>query len=60
MGAEQSKATVAEIVSKYPLSKHERRVAGRVVVANADPSFMDLIVFKYSPIEKGIQCIQDG
>jgi precorrin-3B C17-methyltransferase len=57
---EQSKAIVAEIVSKYPLSKHERRVAGRVVFANADPSFMDLIVFKHNPIEKGIQCIQDG
>ncbi len=57
---EQSKAIVAEIVSKYPLSEHERRVAGRVVFANADPSFMDLIVFKHNPIEKGIQCIQDG
>ncbi len=57
---EQSKAIVAEIVSKYPLSEHERRVAGRVVFANADPSFMDLIVFKHNPIEKGIQSIQDG
>ena len=57
---EQSKAIVAKIVSKYPLSEHERRVAGRVVFANADPSFMDLIVFKHNPIEKGIQCIQDG
>ncbi|MGB3459248.1 MAG: precorrin-3B C(17)-methyltransferase [Halobacteriota archaeon] len=57
---EQSKAIVADIVSKYPLSEHERRVAGRVVFANADPSFMDLIVFKHNPIEKGIQCIQDG
>jgi precorrin-3B C17-methyltransferase len=57
---EQSKAIVAEIVSKYPFSEHERRVAGRVVFANADPSFMDLIVFKHSPIERGIQCIQDG
>jgi precorrin-3B C17-methyltransferase len=57
---EQSKAIVAEIVSKYPLSEHERRVAGRVVFANADPSFMDLIVFKHNPIEKGIQCIQEG
>nr|QNO57634.1 siroheme synthase [Methanosarcinales archaeon ANME-1 ERB7] len=57
---EQSKAIVADIVSKYPLSKHERRVAGRVVFANADPSFIDLIVFKHNPIEKGIQCIQDG
>ncbi len=57
---EQSKAIVADIVSKYPLSEHERRVAGRVVFANADPSFMDLIVFKHNPIEKGIQCIQHG
>lgn len=57
---EQSKAIVAEIVSKYPLSEYERRVAGRVVFANADPSFMDLIVFKHNPIEKGIQGIQDG
>ncbi|RCV65143.1 precorrin-3B C17-methyltransferase [Methanophagales archaeon] len=57
---EQSKAIVAEIVSQYPLSEHERRVAGRVVFANADPSFMDLIVFEHNPIEKGIHCIQDG
>ncbi|KAF5436204.1 precorrin-3B C17-methyltransferase [Candidatus Methanophagaceae archaeon] len=57
---EQSKAIVADIVSKYPLSEHERRVAGRVVFANADPSFMDLIVFKHNPIKKGIQSIQDG
>ncbi len=56
----QSKAIVAKIVSKYPLSEHERRVAGRVVFANADPSFMDLIVFKHNPIERGIQCIHDG
>lgn len=57
---EQSKAIVADIVSKYPLNDYERRVAGRVVFANADPSFMDLIVFKHNPIEIGIQCIHNG
>lgn len=59
---ELSKAIVADIVSKYPgsLSEHERRVAERVVFANADPSFLDLLVFKRHPVEKGIQCIKNG
>lgn len=61
---ERSKAIVAEIVSKYSgsLSEHERRVVERVVFANAnaDPSFLDSLVFSHSPVEKGIQCIRDG
>ncbi|MCW3134755.1 MAG: precorrin-3B C(17)-methyltransferase [Methanophagales archaeon] len=59
---ELSKAIVGDIVSKYPgsLSEHERRVAERVVFANADPSFLDSLVFKHNPVEKGIQCIKDG
>ncbi|MCK4475382.1 MAG: precorrin-8X methylmutase [Methanophagales archaeon] len=59
---EKSKAIVEDIVSKYPgsLSEHERRVAERVVFANADPSFLDLLSFKHHPVEKGIQCIKAG
>jgi len=59
---EKSKAIVEDIVSKYSgsFSEHEQRVAGRVVFANADPSFLDLLVFKHNPVEKGIRCIKDG
>ena len=59
---ELSKAIVRDIVSKYQgsLSDIEKRVAGRVVFANADPSFLDLLVFKHHPVEKGIQCIKEG
>ncbi len=57
---EKSKAIVEDIVSKYSGSEHERRVAGRVVFANADPSFLDLLVFKHNPVEKGIRSIKDG
>lgn len=59
---EKSKTIVGDIVSKYSgsLSEHERRVAGRVVFANADPSLLDLLVFKHSSVEKGIQCVKDG
>ena len=58
---EQSKEIVKDIVSKYSgsLSEHEKRVAGRVVFANADPSFLDLLVFKHNPVETGIQCIKE-
>lgn len=59
---EQSKAIVKDIVSKHSgsLTARERRVAGRVVFANADPSLLDLLVFNHSPVEKGIQCIKGG
>jgi len=59
---EKSKAIVRDIVSKYPgsLSDTEKRVAGRVVFANADPSFLDLLVFNHHPVETGIQCIKEG
>ncbi len=59
---EQSKAIVKDIVSKHSgsLTARERRVAGRVVFANADPSLLDLLVFNHSPVEKGIQCIKEG
>ncbi|MGB2728823.1 MAG: precorrin-3B C(17)-methyltransferase [Halobacteriota archaeon] len=57
---EKSKAIVEDIVSKYSGSEHERRVAGRVVFANADPSLLDLLVFNNNPVEKGIRCIKDG
>ena len=42
------------------ISHLEKRVAERVVFANADPSFLDLLVFKHHPIETGIRCIKDG
>ena len=61
---EKSKAIVRDIVSKYrgslSLSDLEKRVAGRVVFANADPSFLDLLVFRHHPVETGIRCIKDG
>ncbi len=59
---EKSKAIVGDIVSKYSgsLSEHERRVVERVVFANADPSFLDVLVFKHNPVEKGIRSIKDG
>ena len=61
---EKSKAIVRDIVSKYQgslsLSDLEKRVAGRVVFANADPSFLDLLVFRHHPVETGIRCIKDG
>jgi len=59
---EKSKAIVEDIISKYSssLSEHEQRVAGRVVFANADPSFLDSLVFKHNPVEKGILSIKDG
>ncbi len=59
---EKSKAIVRDIVSKYPgsLSDSEKRVAGRVVFANADPSFLDLLVFNHHPVETGIRCIKEG
>ncbi len=59
---EKSKAIVEDIVSKYSgsLSEHERRVVERVVFATADPSFLNLLVFKHLSVEKGIQCIKDG
>jgi len=61
---EKSKAIVRDIVSKYQgslsLSDLEKRVAGRVVFANADPSFLDLLVFKHHPVETGIRCIKNG
>ncbi len=59
---EKSKAIVRDIVSKYPgsLSDSEKRVAGRVVFANADPLFLDLLVFNHHPVETGIRCIKEG
>ena len=61
---EKSKAIVRDIVSKYrgslSLSDLEKRVAGRVVFANADPSFLDLLVFRHHPVETGIRCIKNG
>lgn len=59
---EKSKAIVDDIMSKYPgsLSEIEKRVAGRVVFANADPSFLDLLVFNHHPVETGIRCIKEG
>lgn len=59
---EKSRAIVEDIISKYPgsFSEHERRVAERVVFANADPSFLDLLVFKHNPVERGIECIKEG
>ncbi|MFZ2071887.1 MAG: precorrin-3B C(17)-methyltransferase [Halobacteriota archaeon] len=59
---EKSKAIVEDIISKYSgsFSEHERRVAERVVFANADPSLLDLLVFKHNPVETGIQCIKEG
>ena len=59
---EKSKAIVRDIVSKSSgsFSEHEQRVARRVVFANADPSFIDMLEFKHKPVEKGIQCIKDG
>ena len=61
---EKSKAIVRDIVSKYrgslSLSDLEKRVARRVVFANADPSFLDLLVFRHHPVETGIRCIKDG
>jgi precorrin-3B C17-methyltransferase len=58
----KSKAIVGDIVSKHSgsFSEHERRVAERVVFANADPSLLDLLVFNHNPVEQGIQCIKDG
>jgi len=58
---EKSKAIVGNIISKYSssLSEYERRVVERVVFANADPSFLDLLVFKHNPVEVGIRCIKD-
>lgn len=59
---EQSKAIVKDIVSKHSgsLTARERRVAGRVVFANADPSLLDLLVFSGNPVETGIRCIKEG
>ncbi|MBE0515840.1 MAG: precorrin-3B C(17)-methyltransferase [Methanophagales archaeon] len=59
---EKSKAIVEDIVSKHSgsFSEHERRVAERVVFANADPSLLDLLVFTHNPVEKGIECIKEG
>ena len=42
------------------ISHLEKRVAGRVVFANADPSFLDLLVFRHHPVETGIRCIKNG
>lgn len=58
----KSKAIVGDIVSKHSgsFSEHERRVAERVVFANADPSLLDLLVFTHNPVEKGIECIKEG
>lgn len=59
---EQSKAIVKDIVSKHSgsLTALERRVAGRVVFANADPSLLDVLVFSGNPVETGIPCIKEG
>ncbi len=59
---EKSKAIVGDIVAKYSgsLSEHERRVVERVVFANADPSLLNLLVFKHSSVEKGMQCVKEG
>ena len=59
---EKSKAIVEDIISKYSgsFSEHERRVAERVVFANADPSLLDLLAFNGNPVETGIQCIKEG
>jgi len=42
------------------ISHLEKRVAGRMVFANADPSFLDLLVFRHHPVETGIRCIKNG
>ncbi|MDI6811451.1 MAG: precorrin-3B C(17)-methyltransferase [archaeon] len=59
---EKSRAIVEDIISKYSgsFSEHERRVAEKVVFANADPSLLDLLVFKHNPVERGIERIKEG
>ncbi|MHC1636418.1 MAG: precorrin-3B C(17)-methyltransferase [Candidatus Methanospirareceae archaeon] len=58
---ERGKEIVRGIVSRYSFSSdYERRVAERIVFANADPSLLPFIVFKHNPVEKGVECIKDG
>lgn len=54
---EQSISTIEdELAFPYP----ERRVAARVVHATADYSFAELLVFKDSPVQKGVEAILRG
>jgi precorrin-8X/cobalt-precorrin-8 methylmutase len=54
---EQSLSTIEDrLAFPYP----ERKVAARVVHATADYSFAELLVFKGSPVQKGIEAILGG
>lgn len=62
--AQESRSIVQNIVrsstSASKLSPLEQKVAERVIIANADPTLLDLLVFKNSPVERGIECIRNG
>ncbi len=54
----RSKAIAEKIVSVCSFNNYERRVAERIVFANADPSLLRFLVFHLNPIERGAACIK--
>ncbi len=62
--AQESRAIVQKIVrtstAASRLSPLEQKVAERVIIANADPTLLDLLIFKHSPVERGMECIRSG
>ncbi|MEM2925410.1 MAG: precorrin-3B C(17)-methyltransferase [Methanocellales archaeon] len=62
--AQESREVVQSILHNSiiasKLTALERRVAERVIIANADPTLLDFLVFKNNPVDRGIECIKNG
>jgi precorrin-3B C17-methyltransferase len=52
--------TTTTTTTTSKLSPLEQKVAERVLIANADPTLLNLLIFKNNPVERGIECIRSG
>lgn len=57
---EESRSIAQNIVRTSTLSINEQKVAERVIIANGDPSLLDLLIFRGNPVERGIECVNDA
>jgi len=57
---QESRRIAETIVRNSPFTPNEQRVAERVIIANGDPSLLELLIFKSNPVEAGIRCIDNG
>ena len=58
--AQESRSIARNIVRTSTLFPHEQKVAERVIIANGDPTLLGSLIFKHSPVERGIECVRDG